>query len=83
MTAMPHLFELGFPYSDPIADGPVIQASYTRVLEKGIKVSEILAMASRTLPSLGMPTVLFETPEGLREDLVSAGLLRPGPAQGR
>src|SRR5204862_4463636 len=52
-----HLFELGFPYSDPIADGPVIQASYTRVLEKGIKVSEILAMAARTLPGLGVPTV--------------------------
>ena len=29
-----HLCELGIPYSDPIADGPVIQASYTRALEK-------------------------------------------------
>ena len=27
-----HLFEIGIPYSDPIADGPVIQASYTRAL---------------------------------------------------
>jgi tryptophan synthase alpha chain len=52
-----HLFELGFPYSDPIADGPVIQASYTRALEKGVKVAEILAMARRTLPELGVPTV--------------------------
>jgi tryptophan synthase alpha chain len=52
-----HLFELGFPYSDPIADGPVIQASYTRALEKGIKVADILAMARRTLPQLGVPTV--------------------------
>jgi tryptophan synthase alpha chain len=52
-----HLFELGFPYSDPIADGPVIQASYTRALEKGVKVSEILAMAHRTLPGLDAPTV--------------------------
>lgn len=33
--------EIGFPYSDPIADGPVIQASYTRALEAGIQVSDI------------------------------------------
>jgi len=52
-----HLFELGFPYSDPIADGPVIQASYTRALERGVKVAEILDMARRTLPKLGVPTV--------------------------
>jgi tryptophan synthase alpha chain len=34
------LLELGFPYSDPIADGPVIQASYTRVLEHGFRLEE-------------------------------------------
>jgi len=33
--------ELGFPFSDPIADGPTIQASYTRVLDKGITVDNI------------------------------------------
>ena len=32
-----HLCELGIPYSDPIADGPVIQASYTRALERRIR----------------------------------------------
>jgi tryptophan synthase alpha chain len=37
------LIEVGFPYSDPIADGPVIQASYTRALEKRLHVSEIFA----------------------------------------
>jgi tryptophan synthase alpha chain len=41
------LFELGIPYSDPIADGPVIQASYTRALEHKVKLAEILAMVGR------------------------------------
>lgn len=38
--------ELGFPYSDPIADGPVIQESFTRALHRGIRVREILAMVA-------------------------------------
>lgn len=49
-----HLLEIGFPYSDPIADGPVIQASYTRALEHGIHVEGIFA-AVRTF-------ALHETP---------------------
>lgn len=36
------LIEVGFPYSDPIADGPVIQASYTRALDAGTRVADIL-----------------------------------------
>jgi tryptophan synthase alpha chain len=43
-----HLLELGIPYSDPIADGPVISASYTRALRKKVKLAEILRMV-RTL----------------------------------
>ena len=35
------LIEVGFPYSDPIADGPVIQASYTRALDNGLQVNNI------------------------------------------
>jgi len=35
------LIEIGFPYSDPIADGPVIQASYTRALDSKVSVSRI------------------------------------------
>lgn len=34
--------EIGIPYSDPIADGPVIQASYTRALNHGIHTFDIL-----------------------------------------
>jgi tryptophan synthase alpha chain len=36
------LIEVGFPYSDPIADGPVIQASYTRALGRKITVRGVL-----------------------------------------
>jgi tryptophan synthase alpha chain len=51
------LCELGIPYSDPIADGPVIQASYTRSLGRKIKLAEILAMLARTTPELAAPVV--------------------------
>jgi tryptophan synthase alpha chain len=37
--------ELGFPYSDPIADGPVIQASYTRALGRGIRLDDMFECA--------------------------------------
>jgi tryptophan synthase alpha chain len=43
-----HMMEIGIPYSDPIADGPVIAASYTRALEKGVKLAQIF-QAIRTL----------------------------------
>jgi tryptophan synthase alpha chain len=39
------LIEVGFPFSDPIADGPVIQASYTRALAKGLKLADVFAAA--------------------------------------
>jgi tryptophan synthase alpha chain len=49
--------EVGIPYSDPIADGPVIQASYTRALDKGVKLHDILTMLGETAPTLGAPAV--------------------------
>src|SRR6188474_3225732 len=52
-----HLCELGIPYSDPIADGPVIQASYTRALEHKVKLGQILEMAKQTVPALSCPVV--------------------------
>jgi tryptophan synthase alpha chain len=41
------LIEIGFPYSDPIADGPVIQASYTRALARGLRLADVFACARR------------------------------------
>ncbi|MCR9292512.1 MAG: tryptophan synthase subunit alpha [bacterium] len=49
--------EVGIPYSDPIADGPVIQASYTRALDAGTKLHDIFAMVAKTIPELSMPLV--------------------------
>ncbi len=40
------LAEIGFPYSDPIADGPTIQAAYTRALQCGLRVRDVLAAAA-------------------------------------
>jgi tryptophan synthase alpha chain len=63
-----HLCELGIPYSDPIADGPVIQSSYTRALHNKIKLRDIFAMLRQTVPQLAhrappgavpMPVVLM------------------------
>lgn len=51
------LCELGIPYSDPIADGPVIQESYTRALDRGVKLRGILEMAGRVTPKLAAPVV--------------------------
>ena len=39
------LLEVGFPYSDPIADGPVVQASYTRALDRGVRLADVFACA--------------------------------------
>ena len=51
------LCELGIPYSDPIADGPGIQESYTRALAKKIHLSDILTMLGRLTPELAAPIV--------------------------
>ena len=49
------LCELGVPYSDPIADGAVIQASYTRALEKGFTLAGLFDVAKRASAGCSMP----------------------------
>ncbi|MFN9368195.1 MAG: tryptophan synthase subunit alpha [Planctomycetia bacterium] len=51
------LCELGVPYSDPIADGPVIQASYTRALHAGITLDGVFGAAKQAAATVAMPLV--------------------------
>ncbi|MCM1985234.1 tryptophan synthase subunit alpha [Lyngbya confervoides] len=54
-----NLIELGVPYSDPLADGPVIQAAATRALQRGTHLDQVLAMVQRLSPQLQAPIILF------------------------
>jgi tryptophan synthase alpha chain len=49
------LCELGVPYSDPIADGPVIQSSYTRALASGFTLERLFALAKAATARVRMP----------------------------
>ncbi|REJ70108.1 MAG: tryptophan synthase subunit alpha [Planctomycetota bacterium] len=52
-----HLCEVGIPYSDPIADGPVIQAAYSRALDKHVTLAAILDMLRGTAAEVSAPLV--------------------------
>jgi tryptophan synthase alpha chain len=53
------LIELGVPYSDPLADGPVIQAAATRALQRGTQMNDVLELVQQISPELQAPIILF------------------------
>ena len=53
------LIELGVPFSDPIADGPVIQQAAERALRSGTTLREILSMVRRLRARSVVPLVLM------------------------
>ena len=53
------VIELGVPFSDPMADGPTIQASSQRALESGVKLADILQMVRDIRKETDTPIVLF------------------------
>ena len=53
------IVELGIPFSDPIADGPVIQASSQRALEKGINLNKIFHLVKELRKKTDIPLVFL------------------------
>jgi tryptophan synthase alpha chain len=53
------LIELGVPYSDPLADGPVIQAAATRALGQGVRLEDVLEIVKDAQADIKAPIILF------------------------
>ncbi len=53
------ILELGIPFSDPIADGPTIQAASVRALEEGTTPQMVLGIAGEIKKKFGVPVVIF------------------------
>jgi tryptophan synthase alpha chain len=54
--------ELGLPFSDPVADGPVIQAAATRALDRGVRIDEawdLVGTVRREFPDLPIGLLVY------------------------
>ena len=51
--------ELGIPYSDPLADGPIIQLSASRALQSGTSLGQVLDLLKKLKGKLNTPVILF------------------------
>ena len=53
------LIELGVPYSDPLADGPVIQEAASRALKSGTTSRKVITLIESLRGKLNIPVILF------------------------
>ncbi len=53
------IIELGIPYSDPLADGPIIQLAASRALSSGTSLKAVLEMLCNLKSKLTIPIILF------------------------
>jgi len=54
-----NLIEVGFPFSDPIADGPTIQKSSQKALENGLKLKQLFELSSLFKKESDTPLILL------------------------
>lgn len=63
MKALQHngadMIELGMPYSDPLADGPVIQASSSKALENGMTIAVLFEQLREMRTQITVPVILM------------------------
>jgi tryptophan synthase alpha chain len=78
------VIEIGVPFSDPIADGPVIQRASERALAAGATLARTLDLVERVRAEVRVPLVLFTyVNRGIRRARISSRRRRraaPGPA---
>jgi len=53
------IIELGVPFSDPLADGPVIQRAHERAIRAGVTIAPVLDLIKDIRRDLGVPLVLM------------------------
>jgi tryptophan synthase alpha chain len=53
------VLEIGVPFSDPLADGPVIQRATERALAAGVTLKNVLGMLKTLRPAISAPIVIF------------------------
>ena len=54
-----NIVEIGIPFSDPLADGPVIQESYIRALKGGVKVKDVFKVGKDVREASEIPLVIM------------------------
>ena len=58
-TSGADIIEIGIPYSDPVADGPTIQASNTVALKNGMRVSMLIEQVKQIRKKINIPIILM------------------------
>lgn len=53
------LVELGLPFSDPVADGPIIQRAAERALNQKVRLADVLSLVERVRLVSDVPLILF------------------------